>query len=119
MLYEADILEEKNPEVFGEAGTYVLVYSLLCAALDFATAVGPALSGLIYEQANWAVSMLTLAGICLLGSVGVFLYTGGSSTKEEADNDVYFAPLFPQTNKLWSLLMVYNTWDSNEFIGRR
>lgn len=78
MLYEADILEEHNPETFGDAGTYALVYSLLCAALGLATAVGPAWSGLIYEEANWAVSMMTLVAICLLGGVGVVFYTGGS-----------------------------------------
>ena len=81
MLYEADILEENNPEVFGAAGTYALVYSLLCAALGFATAVGPAWSGLIYEEVNWAVSMLSLVVICLVGGVGVFFYTDGVQTK--------------------------------------
>lgn len=40
MFYEADVLEDDNPDVFGEAGSYAQVYSLLCAALGFATAVG-------------------------------------------------------------------------------
>lgn len=78
MLYEADILEEHNPEVFGDAGTYALVYSLLCAALGLATAVGPAWSGFMYEEINWAASMLSLVAICLLGGVGVIFYTGGA-----------------------------------------
>lgn len=77
MFYEAGILEEENPNVFGEAGSYAQVYSLLCAALGFATAVGPAWSGFIYEETNWGITMLTLVLICLLGSIPVFLYTGG------------------------------------------
>lgn len=81
MFYEAAILEEKNPDVFGEAGSYAQVYSLLCAALGFATAVGPAWTGFMYEQTNWGVTMLTLVLICLLGSIPVFLYTGGRQEK--------------------------------------
>lgn len=84
MLYEGDILEENNPDVFGDVGTYALVYSLLCAALGLATAVGPAWSGLIFEEANWAVSMLTLVAICLSGSVGVLFYTGGAGSGQIA-----------------------------------
>ena len=77
MFYEAAILEENNPNVFGKAGSYAQVYSLLCAALGFATAVGPAWTGLIYEKTNWGITMLTLVLMCLLSSIPVFLYTGG------------------------------------------
>lgn len=81
MFYEADILEEENPNVFGEAGSYAQVYSLLCAALGFATAVGPAWSGFMYEETNWGITMLTLVLICLLGSIPVFLCTGGRQNR--------------------------------------
>ena len=81
MLYEADILEQTNPDIFGNAGAYALVYSLLCASQGLATAAGPAWSGLMFEEGSWAISMLTLVAICLLGSVGVFYYTGGMSEK--------------------------------------
>ncbi|KAI4246349.1 MAG: hypothetical protein L6R40_002017 [Gallowayella cf. fulva] len=77
MLYEADILEEENPDVFGEAGSYSKVYSLECAVTGLAVAAGPAWSGLMYEQTNWGITMLTLALICVLGSIPVFLFTGG------------------------------------------
>ncbi|KAL8795384.1 MAG: hypothetical protein Q9195_002125 [Heterodermia aff. obscurata] len=77
MFYEAAILEEENANVFGEAGSYAQVYSLFCAALGLAVAVGPAWSGLLYEKTSWGVTMLTLVLLCLLGSVPVFLYTGG------------------------------------------
>lgn len=81
MFYEVDVLEEENPDVFGEAGSYAQVYSLLCAALGFATAVGSAWSGFMYEKTNWGVTMLTLVLICLLGSIPVFLYTGGRQNR--------------------------------------
>ena len=81
MFYEAAILEENHPNVFGEAGSYAQVYSLLCAALGFATAVGPAWTGFMYEETNWGIAMLTLVLICLLGSIPVFLYTGGRQEK--------------------------------------
>lgn len=42
MLYEANIIEEDNLDLFGDAGTYALVYSFLCAAFGLATSVGPA-----------------------------------------------------------------------------
>ena len=77
MFYEADILEENNPGVFGEAGSYAQVYSLLCAALGLATAVGPAWTGFMYEETNWGITMLTLVAAIVLGSVPVYLYTGG------------------------------------------
>lgn len=90
MLYEGDILQEHNPDVFGDVGTYALVYSLLCAALGLTTAVGPAWSGLIFQEASWTVSMLTQVAICLLGSIGVFMYTGGrgSGSSLQLDCDV-------------------------------
>lgn len=44
MLYEANITEEHNPDVFGDAGTYALVYWFLCAAFGLAASVGPAWS---------------------------------------------------------------------------
>ena len=81
MFYEADILEEENPTVFGEAGSYAQVYALLCAALGLATAVGPAWTGFMYEKTNWSITMLTLVLICLLGSIPVFLYTGGRQNR--------------------------------------
>ena len=77
MFYEADVLEENNPDVFGEAGSYAQVYSLLCAALGFATAVGPAWTGFMYEETSWGITMLTLVLICLFGSIPVFMFTGG------------------------------------------
>ena len=77
MFYEADILQKSNPDVFGEAGSYAQVYSLLCAALGFATAVGPAWTGFMYEETNWGITMLTLVLICVLGGIPVFLFTGG------------------------------------------
>ena len=81
MFYEAAILEEDNANVFGEAGSYAQVYSLLCAALGLATAVGPAWTGYMYEKTNWGFTMLTLVFLCLLGSIPVFLYTGGRQKK--------------------------------------
>ena len=77
MFYEADILEENNPDIFGEAGSYAQVYSLLCAALGFATAVGPAWTGFMYEETSWGITMLTLVLICLLAGIPVFFFTGG------------------------------------------
>ena len=77
MLYEANIIEEHNPDLFSDAGTYALVYSFLCAAFGLATSVGPAWSGFIYEEINWAAAMVSLVAFCLLGGVGVFFYTGG------------------------------------------
>ncbi|KAL8919080.1 MAG: hypothetical protein Q9208_006964 [Pyrenodesmia sp. 3 TL-2023] len=78
MLYEANIIEEHNPDVFGDAGTYALVYSFLCAAFGLATSVGPAWSGFMYEDISWAAAMVSLVAFCLLGGVGVFFYTGGA-----------------------------------------
>ena len=91
MFYEADILEEENPDVFGEAGSYAQVYSLLCAALGFATAVGPAWTGFMYEETNWGITMLTLVLICLLGSIPVFFYTGGRQEHAIALSDEHQA----------------------------
>lgn len=76
MLYEANIIEEHNADVFGDTGTYALVYSFLCAAFGLATSVGPAWSGFMYEEINWTASMISLVAFCLLGGVGVFFYTG-------------------------------------------
>ncbi|KAL8754083.1 MAG: hypothetical protein Q9199_004581 [Rusavskia elegans] len=81
MSYEADILAEENPDVFGEAGSHAKVYSLLCAAFGLATAVGPAWTGFLYEETSWGITMLTLVLLCLLGSIPVFLYTGGRQSK--------------------------------------
>ena len=86
MFYEAERLEKKNPEVFGEAGTYAQVYSLFCTALGSATAMGPTWPGLIYQQTSWRVQVSTLALISVLGSVGVLLYTGGPE-KEALGHD--------------------------------
>ena len=77
MFHEAAILEEDNANVFGEAGSYAQVYSLLCTALGFAVAAGPAWTGLMYKMTSWGITMLTLVVLCLLASVPVFLYTGG------------------------------------------
>ena len=81
MLYESELLEKEHKDVFGRAGAHAQVYSLLCAALGFATAVGPAWSGLIYEAVSWKVMMIALAAICVLGSIGVVFYTGGTVEK--------------------------------------
>ncbi|KAI4267554.1 MAG: hypothetical protein L6R38_008203 [Xanthoria sp. 2 TBL-2021] len=78
MLYEANIIEEQYPDVFGDAGTYALVYSFLCVAFGLATSVGPAWSGFMFEDINWAAAMISLVAFCLLGGVGVFFYTGGA-----------------------------------------
>ncbi|KAL8903079.1 MAG: hypothetical protein Q9207_004158 [Kuettlingeria erythrocarpa] len=78
MLYKANIIEEQNPDVFGDAGTYALVYSFICAAFGLATSVGPAWSGFMYEDISWTAAMVTLVTFCLLGGVGVFFYTGGA-----------------------------------------
>lgn len=78
MLYEANIIEEHNQDVFGDAGTYALVYSFLCAAFGLATSVGPAWSGFMYEDISWTAAMVSLVAFCLLGGVGVFFYTGGA-----------------------------------------
>ncbi|KAI4257407.1 MAG: hypothetical protein L6R42_005680, partial [Xanthoria sp. 1 TBL-2021] len=80
MSYEADILAEENPDVFGEAGSHAKVYSL-CAAFGLAIAVGPAWTGFLYEETNWGITMLILVLLCLLGSIPVFLYTGGRQSK--------------------------------------
>ncbi|KAL8640415.1 MAG: hypothetical protein Q9228_002665 [Teloschistes exilis] len=78
MLYEANIIEEQNPDVFGDAGAYALVYSFLCAAFGLGTSVGPAWSGFMFEDIDWAAAMVSLVAFCLLGGVGVFFYTGGA-----------------------------------------
>ncbi|KAL9584484.1 MAG: hypothetical protein Q9212_002096 [Teloschistes hypoglaucus] len=78
MLYEANIIEEQNPDVFGDAGAYALVYSFLCAAFGLGTSVGPAWSGFMFEDVSWAAAMVSLVAFCLLGGVGVFFYTGGA-----------------------------------------
>ena len=88
MFYESERLEKEHKDVFGKAGAYAQVYSLLCAALGFATAVGPAWSGLIYEAVSWKVMMLTLAAICVLGSVGVVFYTGGTIDKNDTHDEM-------------------------------
>ena len=88
MFYESELLEEKNRDVLGKAGAHAQVYSLLCAALGFATAVGPAWSGLIYEAVSWKIMMITLAAICVLGSVGVIFYTGGAEKKNETHDEM-------------------------------
>ncbi|KAI4205116.1 MAG: hypothetical protein LQ346_001513 [Caloplaca aetnensis] len=87
MLYEADIIEEQNPDVFGDAGTYALVYSFLCAAFGLATSVGPAWSGFMFEDINWAAAMVSLVAFCLLGGVGVFFYTGGAEAGKRVGLD--------------------------------
>ena len=93
VFYESELLEKEHKDVFGKAAAYAQVYSLLCAALGFATAVGPAWSGLIYEVASWQVMMITLAAICVLGSIGVIFYTGGTveknGTQDEKLNGTY------------------------------
>jgi hypothetical protein len=83
MFYESELLEEKNEDVLGAAGAHAQVYSLLCAALGSATAVGPAWSGLMYEAVSWKITMITVAAICVSGSVGVIFYTGGAEKKNE------------------------------------
>lgn len=77
MFHEADNLEQSYPNTFGEAGPYAQVYSLLCVALGLAIAVGPAWSGFMYEVTNWGFTMLPLVMMCVLGSIPVYLYTGG------------------------------------------
>ena len=87
MFYESGLLEKEHKDVFEKAGAYAQIYSLLCAALGFATAVGPAWSGLIYEMASWKVMMITRATICVLGSIGVIFYIGGPVEKNGTQDE--------------------------------
>ena len=87
MLYEANIIEEQNPDLFGDAGTYALVYSFLCAAFGLATSVGPAWSGFMFEDIDWAAAMVSLVVFCLLGGVSVFFFTGGAEAGKRVKLD--------------------------------
>lgn len=87
MFYESELLEKKHSEVFGKAGAYAQVYSVLCAAMGFAIAVGPAWAGFMYELTSWKTMTVTLAAICALGSVGIVFHTGGPVIrKAEGEN---------------------------------
>ena len=82
MFYEVEILAEKNPNTFGKAGAFAQAYSLFDGALGFATFVGPAWGGSVYELTSWRTCMLTLAGLCALGAIPVFIFTGGKREKK-------------------------------------
>jgi len=76
MFHEVEILAESHPETFGNAGAYAQAYSLLCSAMGLGTALGPILAGTLFEKTGWQTTQNALAVVCLLGSVGVYLYTG-------------------------------------------
>jgi len=76
MFHEVEILAESHPETFGNAGAYAQAYSSLCSAVGLGTALGPILAGTLFEKTGWQTTQNALAVVCLLGSVGVYLYTG-------------------------------------------
>lgn len=41
----------------------------------------------MYEEINWAASMVSLVAFCLIGGVGVTLYTGGAETGQRVRLD--------------------------------
>ena len=76
MFYEVELLVEDHTETFGTAGAYASAYSLLCCAMGLGTALGPILAGALFEKAGWQATQYVSAVTCLLGSLGVCLYTG-------------------------------------------
>ena len=78
MFFEVEILAGNNPNTFGKAGAFAQAYSLFDGALGLATFVGPAWAGVVYERADWSLCMLTLAGLCVVGGIPVWIYTGGT-----------------------------------------
>lgn len=81
LFFEVETLVEENPHTFDKKMAFAQAYSLFDSAIGLATAVGPVWAGFIYQQTNWQISVFSLAFICALGSVGVFRYTGGTSSK--------------------------------------
>ena len=57
-------------------GAFAQVYSLFNGALGLAAIVGPGLAGTLYDKTNWPVTVGVLAGLCGLGSLPVWRYTG-------------------------------------------
>ena len=87
MFFEVEILAGDNPNTFGKAGAFAQAYSLFDGALGLATVVGPAWAGLVYEQADWTLCMLTLAGLCLIGGVPVWIYTGENKRAKQRNEE--------------------------------
>lgn len=82
MFDEVETLASQHPDAFGSRGAFAQAYSLFDAALGLATVVGPGWSGVFFEETNWQIMSGTLAVICGIGGVPVFLYTGNRTKKE-------------------------------------
>ncbi|MCJ1453156.1 hypothetical protein MMC28_003501 [Mycoblastus sanguinarius] len=78
VFYEAEILAHKNPSLFGVMGAFAQVYSLFNAALGLAAIVGPGLAGTLYDRTSWQITVGVLAGLCAVGSLPVWRYTGSA-----------------------------------------
>jgi len=76
MFYEVEFLAESHPEAFGNAGACAQAYSLLCSTVGLGTALGPILAGTLFEKTSWQTTQNALGVVCLLSSVGAYLYTG-------------------------------------------
>ena len=76
IFHEVEILAESHPETFGNGGAYAQAYALLCFAMGLGTALGPIISGVLFEKFGWQTTQNALAVTCLLGSGGAYLYTG-------------------------------------------
>lgn len=76
VFFEAEKLSYNNPSIFGVMGAFAQVYSLFNGALGLAAIVGPGLAGTLYDKTNWPITVGVLAGLCGLGSLPVWRYTG-------------------------------------------
>lgn len=76
VFFEAEKLSARNPSLFGVMGAFAQVYSLFNGALGLASIVGPGLAGTLYDKSNWQTTVGLLAGLCGLGSLVVWKYTG-------------------------------------------
>ena len=82
VYHQAEVLAANNPQVFNVMGAFAQVYSLFNGALGLAGVVGPGLSGTLYDQTSWQLTVGVLALLCALGSIPVWLYTGSEKVNK-------------------------------------
>lgn len=86
MSFVVEDLTREQPELFGKAGAYAQAYSFFASAMAAGVMFGPAVAGVLYKNTSWQITMGALAGLCALGSIPVYRYSGGPPSKPPEDD---------------------------------
>ena len=71
MSFVVEESEQEFPGTMGSSKAYAQAYSLFNCALAGGQLIGPTLSGIIYQQINWPVTVGVLAIFCASGAIPV------------------------------------------------